>query len=199
MKMKRYLLKMTQKACDKVYGLCSGFFEGRGAIGMKPSSNTGQGSNLVYTWQLNQGIEDIALRDIQAVASSLIPGFISRMIKRFHAWYSIFYLTDDIYITDNNISIENFSFQGSLPLSGLRILSWIGEDKRVKACISFCRAIRVSCRRIKISILERIGFCFKKAWYAIQIHLTFKILSKLVSATILPGKLASSKINHPRN
>jgi hypothetical protein len=198
--MKSYLLNILHKVSENVYGFCSGFFEG------KTSGDPGQQvrfepeRNYVYTWQLNQGIEDIALKDFQALASSLIPGMILRKLARAHAWYSIFYLTDDIYISENKRNIENYPVHGPHTGAGYRILSSLTKDKRVKRCISFFHAVRYSLRKISKAILpEKSGSQGSKVRQMLQV-LSIDSKSSIFQCTFIRlTKLPAAKLYHKRN
>lgn len=101
-----FLKKQADKICDWIYVNLDSFFQGstkRYKAGFNNSLSTNNNFSYGYSkvWVLNQGVVDIAFKDIKESLNWLLPGFIRQFANRIHQ-ESLLYLFTDYIIEDGS-------------------------------------------------------------------------------------------------
>jgi len=105
-----FLKKTITKTCDWVYGNIDSFFQGN-----SKQINAKYDESLIFSndinaeysqsWELNQGVVDIAFKDIKGSMGWLLPGFIRQFANRLHQ-QSLLYFYSDIMVEEESSELN---------------------------------------------------------------------------------------------
>jgi hypothetical protein len=90
-------MKLFNKISDSVFRTTDRFFKG-GTVTEQdcPFQNEHPGNELSMVWELNQGFEDIVLKDISSGINFFVPSFIRNRVTEAYKQACLFFLTDMI-------------------------------------------------------------------------------------------------------
>ena len=98
------LKKSITKTCDFVYGSIDSFFQGNAKrITTCVSENhliDNFNTDYSRVWELNQGVADIALKDLKGSINWVLPGFIKRSTGKMYQYFMLYFYTDMIFETE---------------------------------------------------------------------------------------------------
>ena len=96
-----FLKKTINKTCDFVYGSIDSFFQGNAKrITTCVSENhliDNFNTDYSRVWELNQGVTDIALKDLKGSINWVLPGFVKRSAGRMYQYFMLYFYTDMIF------------------------------------------------------------------------------------------------------
>jgi hypothetical protein len=100
-------MKLFSKISDKIYRSTDKFFQGNTiqADGNDPNFKGGYGEEHVMVWELNQGIEDIVMKDLQAGYHLLLPSMVRFHIEKMFKSICLYFLVDAV-IEDETLEQE---------------------------------------------------------------------------------------------
>jgi hypothetical protein len=115
-------MKLLNKIGDNLFRITDRFF-----LGSRPSEHCSAPSNFdssgqYMVWELNQGVEDILIKDIWGSISFFIPALIRKRIEQIYKDACLYFLVDAV-IEDETIDPE------ADKVSGLNVLTPLAEKK----------------------------------------------------------------------
>lgn len=88
-------MNLINKIGDVLYGNIDNFFQGKVTLRSQELSVEHPQTDIhSMTWELNQGIEDIVIKDLKISLKVLIPGIISRRIEHVFRKACMYFLVD---------------------------------------------------------------------------------------------------------
>jgi hypothetical protein len=88
-------MNLINKIGDVLYGNIDKFFQGKVNLPSQELSVKHTQTDIhCMTWELNQGVEDIVIKDLKISLKILIPGIISRRIERVYRKACMYFLVD---------------------------------------------------------------------------------------------------------
>jgi hypothetical protein len=132
---------------DRMFRSVTEFFSGRPSVekikGRLLEEFPGQTSNSIE-WDLNQSTADIALNDIQSTLRMIIPEYIIKKYNKINGFFLLFYLTDDICLSEGEKPIPEKRITNPTPLfidKAFLIYQKITHQS-VARCITLHQAVR---------------------------------------------------------
>jgi hypothetical protein len=90
-------MKIIRKIGDGLYRLTDSFFQVPSAgLSENPDINLNPDQTACMVWELNQGVEDIVLKDLSVSLNILIPSFIRKPVKQLYKKACLYFLVDAI-------------------------------------------------------------------------------------------------------
>jgi hypothetical protein len=149
------MLKLINKIGDNLFLISDKYFQGnKTALTGDSCSNSYDKTSVdhsVIVWDLNQGMDDILLRDLQVSLNFIIPVFIRNRIKQTYKEVCLFFLLDAV-IEDENLddTIEHSKGQVQSPLLAEKIII-ISTDIKKKLnsnTLSLLSWVKIKLRRV---------------------------------------------------
>jgi hypothetical protein len=91
-------MKLIRKISDKIYQSTDKFFQGNTIQpdGIDPNFQAGNGEEHCMVWELNQGVEDIVMKDLQAGYHFLLPSKVRFHIEKMFKSVCLYFLVDAV-------------------------------------------------------------------------------------------------------
>lgn len=107
-----FLRKTITKTCDIVYGIIDSYFQGNSKrittiINDNHSLLNDLNTDYSRVWELNQGVADIALKDLKGSINWVLPGFVKRSAGRMYHYFMLYFYTDMIFEAEPFTGKEN--------------------------------------------------------------------------------------------